>query len=194
MTALVLLTVTNACVSAPTGPTFDLPTLVAIVTAGTAVVLAAATFYQALKTGAMVKEMKETRELEYCPQLRGFLAAAGIREVRNGPVVIPLRIMNIGRAPALDIRLTIKFENSGRPTEDRLFKQEVMPAGDHTDVLLPGIPTLESIASRVSRIDITGRYRDADDNPFTIKQSIDVKDFVNTVNKMKITRNLTDIE
>ncbi|MGD0424103.1 MAG: hypothetical protein ABSA92_11685 [Candidatus Bathyarchaeia archaeon] len=143
--------------------------------------------------------MEKTSEREYGPQLRAYLELAAIRGMeRSGPVIVVLRVTNIGRAPAIDIDLLIKFTNSDNQhlsDSDRSFKKEVLLAFNHSDLILcppaRAPPTLEYIPPEISRIEIGGGYKDVDGNNFSFNQTIVMKDFVDTANKMRLARNIT---
>jgi len=85
------------------------------------VILATATLYQALKTGDTVTEMREAREQEYSPSLRIFLVPI---EISQGFYFPALRVINVGRGPALEVLLNFTLKKNGGDGE-----RETLPKG-----------------------------------------------------------------
>lgn len=173
----------------------------AFVTALTAVILAAASFYQALKTGTMVEVMKKSNQLEYDPQLLAYLElGVSRRDPLTSPVIIMLRVANIGRAPAVDINLVIKFTHSqGQQLNDydRSITKGVIMKFGHSDYLLcppaKTMPTDSYLPPELGKINISGTYKDVGGNDFQFAKTIDVKEFFDMVQKAQLTRNVISV-
>ena len=161
-----------------------LPSDLLLATAIATVILAFATVYQAWQTGTTVREMREGREQEYRPSIRAYLIPIEVKRA----LLPALRVMNVGRGPALDVKLKITLKKNGNIVKEKPFEKEVMTSLECEDVV--AYPTgLWHIANKISTIDVSGTYKDINGRvKLAISRTIDVKAFVDTLDKMELVR------
>jgi hypothetical protein len=144
--------------------------LVAAITTGTSTILAMAAL-------AQISEMKKARLAER-PQLRIFLNMAHV-------TVTTLRILNIGKLAAVDISLKIDFEKGDKVIEAREFNEAAMlPLGDK-DLILPD-SNFNNLLNALDRITVAGSYQDGFGKTFSVNESIDTKEFVDSVKSARM--------
>jgi hypothetical protein len=160
-------------------PLFSLAETIELATAFATIVLALATMWLAHKTGHMVSEMRETRKQEYSPRIACYLTLGELH-------MAVLRIINLGRAPAVDVALSITFRKDGQVVEERPFKWTIMAAIEDRDLILPDHGVIWKLTEAVTTIDIVGDYADSLGFPFKVKQTVRVNDFVETWNKSRM--------
>lgn len=122
--------------------------------------------------------MKASRTLEQTPHLRFLL---NVRE----KVVVFLKVVNIGKAAAVDIRATVVFKKDDKAIEERSYVAEVILPLESIEFLLPEMQ-FDQMLNTFTRISVDGYYRDIFGQPYTVTQSIDVKQFVDSIKSAKI--------
>jgi hypothetical protein len=158
---------------------FSLAETIGLATAFATTILALATMWLAYKTGSMVSEMKKTRRQEYSPQIACYLTFG---DWMTGV----LRIINLGRAAAVNVALSITFKKDDQVVEQRPFKWAIIAANEDRDLLLPSHSIIPKLTETITAVDILGDYTDSLGVPFKVKQAISVNDFVETYNNSKV--------
>jgi len=144
--------------------------------------VALATLYQAYAAKQTVQEMKASRKLEQTPHLRFML---NVREL----VVVFLKVVNIGKAAAVDIHITVVFKKDDKAIEERPYDTEAILPLESTELILPE-PQFDYMLNKFTHIYVNGNYSDIFGQPYTVTQSIDVKKFVDSIKKAKISAGL----
>jgi hypothetical protein len=156
----------------------DASSALVIITAVSTVALAIATFYQTWQARSTVSEMKAGRQAEYMPVFRCYLNMAQL-------TVVTLMVKNAGKGPALDVNLLIDFKKNGTVVESRPFKKKVLAPQEDVELVMPEMQ-FDKLPESLSRIEVNGILYDAFGTKSVIEESIDVKEFVDSVKKGKI--------
>lgn len=149
--------------------------MAAIVTAVATMILAIATLYQALRTGSMVVELRDSRKTEFMPHIRIFLYMAQI-------TIASLKIGNFGKGPAFDVNLTVAFKKDAAVVDERPFKQKVMASQEDFELIPPEME-LKKMLNSFTHVLVRGNYRDVFRTSFNVEETIDVKEFIESIDK-----------
>jgi hypothetical protein len=133
----------------------------AITTAALTAALVVITGYYARQNKRMVDEMAASRELAVLPKL--------VLDFKMlGPTMGAINLSNVGPGPALDVEVTVRFEPLGGQEPARIERRwvaNVMAPGQERQFLpVDDAGTLmdtETLASRFSRVRLSGTMRDA---------------------------------
>jgi len=156
----------------------DISTALVVITAVSTVALAIATFYQTLQARSTVAEMRAGRKAEYMPVFRCYLNMAQL-------TVVTLMLKNAGKGPAVDVSLLIDFKKNGTVVETRPFKRKVLAPQEDVELIMPEIQ-FDKLLDSLNLIEIKGTLYDAFGTKSELQESIDVKEFVDSVKKGRI--------
>jgi hypothetical protein len=115
------------------------------------------TFYYAIQTRAMVKEMARAREQGIRPRL-----AVDIRYI--GPGHGEVRLSNIGQGAASNVDVELRFEPApaaNLPAERRRWVAARILPGEHQYFAPPGELNMHDFAARYQRVVLSGTLEDS---------------------------------
>jgi hypothetical protein len=99
--------------------------------------------------------------------------------------VVFLRFVNIGRTAAVDLKFQIQFKKDSETIGESTYKEDAMLPFCDRDLITPE-SQFSRILNKVTSITISGSYTDGFGGTYNLSQSIDVKDFIDSVNAAKM--------
>jgi hypothetical protein len=156
----------------------DASSALVVITAISTVALAIATFYQTWQARSTVSEMRAGRVAEYMPVLRCYLNMAQL-------TIVTLMLKNAGKGPAVEVNLIIDFKKNGAVVESRPFKRKVLAPQEDVELIMPEM-LFGKLLDSLNLIEVKGILYDAFGTKSELEESIDVKEFVDSVEKEKI--------
>ncbi|HJR84984.1 MAG TPA: hypothetical protein VJ772_06400 [Nitrososphaeraceae archaeon] len=138
------------------------------------IALACITAYYAIQTKRTVTVLEKTANMEFLPKIKGHIHMIG-------PVNLDLRVSNIGKGSATDVKVDLDFIGNNSIT--RTWIQPLLNPGQFQDFFIPvsenreqtDIPYFEANETKVS---ITATYNDILGNNHTTNEEINVSEFV----------------
>jgi hypothetical protein len=121
-------------------------------------------------TWRMVSEMRQAREAENEPQLVSSL-------IPLGAMLLKLRISNVGRGPALNIKAVIRLESS-KDHEEVIWSHPLLLSNGHEDFRLPGDNKnnyLDKLASSYDKLIVELQWQNSFQRRQDSKYVIDLK-------------------
>jgi len=138
------------------------------------VVLVGINAFYAIQSRRTIKEMEKARKTEFMPHIRAELTFLG-------PVFLLLRMINVGKGPAIDVKARITFSPSN---ESRLWEQGTMSPNESIRVFLPE-GNLDKVCETAARITVKGEYMDIFGQQFRIDEEIDTKEFIENMKQLQ---------
>ena len=130
--------------------------------------------YYSWQTRQEIAEMKKARKSEFMPHIK-------IALMFLGPLAVILRITNVGKGPAIDVKTMITFSPKN---ETRPWEQPLMSPDEIVRVTLPNM-SLHKVCETAAQISIKGSYKDIFGQEFPIDEVIDTKEFIEKMTQLK---------
>lgn len=138
------------------------------------VVLVGINAFYAIQMRQTINEMEKARKTEFMPNIRAELTFLG-------PVFLLLRMANVGKGPAIDVKAEISFSPSN---ETRLWEQGTMSPDESIRIFLPD-GSLDRVCETAARIMVKGDYMDIFGQKFRIDKEIDTKEFIENMKQLR---------
>jgi hypothetical protein len=137
------------------------------------VVLVVINISSAWQTRQTINEMKMARKADFLPHVKATL-------IFLGPRFLLLRMTNVGKGPALDIKITISFLPGNI---ERSWRQSMMAPSEINRILLPD-GNIDTVCEKAAKITVKGNYSDIFGQSFKIDENIDTKEFIDEMKQL----------